>query len=184
MNNKDSHEDNRFLRAYAEHIKEKEINSHTNITAGRFECLRSPDYIRYPVRSEHTSYGYDNIRNTNTIRNNNGHEPYRENRIQKQQPVASRPNPFNPFPELSKHTFNNTTEEKHTLKPVQVPHKHILPESAITICDTPLSEITSLGFKNGECVKNTLSERNVVSTTKVVYSSWADVMKTTYVFDN
>ena len=207
-------EDNRFLRAYAEHKKEKEqeyiarqdasrrfdglrervtaeyntasrfdglrdrisVGSEHN-TASRFECLR--DGLRGRSVSE-TSYQRPHI------------EYYTPSRAEglrpKEEPIRLQPTQvkrvtIDPFPELSKHTFNNTSEE-HILNPVQVPHKHILPESAISIRDTSLSEITSLGFKNGECVKNTVLERDVISTTKVVYSSWADVMKTTYIFDN
>ena len=194
-------EDNRFLRAYAEHKKEKEqeyvarqdasrrfdglrdrnsVCSEHN-TASRFECLRDGfrDGLRGRSISE-TSYQRPHIEY---------YTPSRAERSRpKEEPIRLQPTQvkrvtIDPFPELSKHTFNNTSEE-HILNPVQVPYKHILPESAISIRDTSLSEITSLGFKNGECVKNTVLERDVISTTKVVYSSWADVMKTTYIFDN
>jgi hypothetical protein len=158
----DMTEDNRFLKAYEEHKREKSQRIENN---QRFECLRDKGYSsgnafkralvpphRQYYKEIQSRYGQPRYESVNMIARR-----LREEKMTNNTPIDN-------FPPLS--SKQSTTIPSHT---------HILPESTIPHTKLIDTGVITLSFKNGQVQKT--REIIEVPVRAPVYTCWADVLK-------
>lgn len=172
-------EENRFLRAYAEHKREREQEKESRRDAGRFECLRGPVHTN---QKEETTR-FDCLRSDNYMAGSTFTRAYHRQPLtplpRHKPPTRERVAPVRPD---SEYHFPQLVTKQITVSPIT--SKKQMPESTVLLQTAPIHEYTCLGFKDGKFTREQVVENKKQVLVKPTYTSWANVVKTTYVFDS